>query len=160
MCGGIPGARWTPQQNMHLTVRFIGEVSEPHLGDIDSALSAVHAPSFSLSLDGVGAFGEKKRPRVIWAGVEPSPALAHLHNKIESALVRAGLDPDTRKFTPHITLARLKSNKAPRVGDFIASRNPFHAGPFPVESFTLYSSFLSAAGAIHREEATYLLEAA
>ena len=74
--------------------------------------------------------------------------------------MRAGLGPEQRKYTPHVTLARLKTVKAPRVGDFIATRNPFHAGPFPVESFTLFSSFLSAAGAIHRPEATYALEAA
>jgi 2'-5' RNA ligase len=158
LCGGVPGARWLAPETMHLTLRFIGEVPEGAFGDIDAALSDVHAPGFSLSLDGIGSFGNGGRPRVIWAGVSRNPALDHLHGKIESALVRAGLPPEGRKFTPHVTLARIKSGKSGRVGEFVAAHNPFQAGPFQVTGFTLFSSFLSHSGAIHTPEAVYPLD--
>jgi len=158
LCGGVPGARWLSPETMHLTIRFIGEVSEGTFSDIDAALSDVRAPGFSLSLDGIGSFGNGARPRVIWAGVERSPALEHLHGKIESALVRAGLPPEGRKFTPHVTLARIKSGKTGRVGEYVAAHNPFRTDTFQVTEFTLFSSFLSHSGAIHTPEAVYPLD--
>ena len=158
ICGGVPGARWLSPETMHLTIRFIGEVQESRLGDIDLALSGVSAPGFELTLDGIGSFGNSGRPRVLWTGVARNPALDHLHGKIESALVRAGLPPEGRKFTPHVTLARLRDAKRSRVGEFVAAHNPFQAGPIPVSEFTLFSSFLSQSGAIHTPEAVYPLE--
>jgi 2'-5' RNA ligase len=158
LCGGVPGARWLSPETMHLTLRFIGEVQEAALGDIDAALSGVHAPAFPLSLDGIGNFGNGGRPRAIWAGVARNPALEHLHGKIESALVRSGLPPEGRKFTPHVTLARVKSAKSGRVGEFVAAHNPFQTEPFQVTEFTLFSSFLSHSGAIHTAEAVYPLD--
>jgi len=158
LCGGVPGARWLSPETMHVTVRFIGEVQESRLADIDLALSSVDAPSFELMLDGIGSFGSSGRPRVLWAGVARNSALDHLHDKIESALVRAGLPPEGRKFTPHVTLARLRDAKKGRVGEFVAAHDPFQAGPIPVSEFTLFSSFLSQSGAIHASEAIYPLE--
>ena len=158
LCGGVPGARWLSPETMHLTIRFIGEVPESTLSDIELALRQVHAPGFEIMLDGVGSFGNGDRPRVIWAGVERSPALDHLHGKIESALVRSGLPPEGRKFTPHVTLARLKGAKRGRVGDFLAAHNPFRAGPVRIRQFTLFSSFLSHSGAIHTPEEVFDLD--
>jgi len=158
LCGGVPGARWLSPETMHLTLRFIGEVQEAALGDIDDALCDIRAPGFEVALDGIGNFGNSGKPRAIWAGVARNPALQHLHGKIESALVRAGLPPEGRKFTPHVTLARVKSGRAGRVGEYVAAHNPFQAGPFKVAGFTLFSSFLSHSGAIHTPEAVYPLE--
>jgi 2'-5' RNA ligase len=158
LSGGIPQARWIPPQNMHLTLRFIGEVSGTTASDVDEALEGVRAPAFDLTLDGIGTFGKKARSRVIWAGVTPSPPLLHLHAKIESAVVRAGLAPEGRKFAPHVALARLKNGGSGRIGDYLAAHNPFRSEPFRVGHFTLFSSFLSQSGAIYTAEASYPLK--
>ncbi|HUT49608.1 MAG TPA: RNA 2',3'-cyclic phosphodiesterase [Alphaproteobacteria bacterium] len=160
LCGGVPGARWLSPETMHLTLRFIGDVQEAALGDIDAALAGIHVPGFEIMLDGIGVFGNGARPRAIWAGVARNPPLEHLHGKIESALVRTGLPPEGRKFTPHVTLGRAKAANPGRVGDFVAAHNPFQAGPFKALGFTLFSSFLSHSGAIHTPEAVYRLQLA
>ena len=98
--GGVPGARWTEVQNLHLTIRFIGEVENGLLPDIDAALAGVSAPAFDLVLDGVGQFGSSSRSRILWAGVERNDALFHLNQKVELALVRAGLPPEERRHPP------------------------------------------------------------
>src|SRR5690349_8315737 len=88
---GVPGARWIEPANLHLTLRFIGEVEDGLLHEIDEALLGIRAPSFDLTLEGVGQFGTGTRARTLWAGVSRVDALGHLQQKIESALVRAGL---------------------------------------------------------------------
>ncbi|UEM20478.1 RNA 2',3'-cyclic phosphodiesterase [Skermanella mucosa] len=138
--GGVPGARWTEPENLHLTVRFIGEVENGLLPDIDAALGSVSAPAFDLVLDGVGQFGSGSRARLLWAGVERNDALVHLNQKVESALVRAGLPREERRFSPHVTLARLRDTPQERVGRFIQDRGLFRAGPIRVEHFTLFES--------------------
>jgi 2'-5' RNA ligase len=112
---GLQGARWIAPGNIHLTLRFIGEVSNDIAADIDLALADVSAPGFALQLDGIGNFGRGKRPHALWVGVAPSTPLTHLQAKVESALVRAGLDAETRKFSPHITIARLRDVRKGRV---------------------------------------------
>ncbi len=159
LCHGVPGARWTPAENMHLTLRFIGEVEEDDAGDIDHALTGVRAPGFDLAFERVDSFGSKERARSIWAGVSANPALDHLHGKIESALVRAGLPPQGRKFVPHVTLARLKSAQPARIADYLTDHGLIACEPVEVHAFTLFSSFLSHSGAIHTAEAVYPLEA-
>jgi len=143
---GVPGARWQTREQLHLTLRFIGEA--------DGRTMA--APGFTLELKGVGSFGGKA-PRDLWAGVEPNEALAHLRRKIESALQRIGLEPDGRKFTPHVTLARLKGAHNGRVIDFHAGHALYASGPFAVDGFHLYSSKLTSNGAIYRIEKSYRL---
>lgn len=157
--GGVPGARWTEPDAMHLTLRFIGEVSEDRVPDIDTALSAVEAPAFDLTLDGVGVFGSGRGGRVLWAGVERNDALAHAQAKVESALVRVGLPPEERRFTPHVTLARLREAKADRVGRFLEERGLFRAGPFPVGCFALFVSHLGRAGPVYEVVGEYALAA-
>src|ERR1700676_2649546 len=103
----IPGARWIDAGNLHLTLRFIGEVGEDVAADIDEALARVRGRRFTLQLAGTGVFGGN-RPRALWVGVERHPELVSLHGKIEQALIRIGLDPEPRKFVPHVTLARLR----------------------------------------------------
>lgn len=159
LCGGVPGAKWVKPENLHLTLRFIGEVPEDRFHDIDAALAQIRAPAFEVELDGVGCFPPRGQARVLWVGVTKNGALAHLYGKVESALVRTGLKPEGRKYSPHVTLARLKGAPVRRIQEFVAEHNLFRAGPFPVVNFTLFSSFLSQSGAIHRAEASYPLAA-
>ncbi len=160
LAAGVRGARWVRPENLHLTLRFIGEVDEGRLADIYAALARIADPAFELAIDGIGHFGSKREARVLWAGAESNERLVRLHDKVESALVRAGLAPEERKFSPHVTLARLKRASTPRVRDFMAAHGLFRAGPFPVDAFQLFSSFLSKSGAIHKVEAEYRLDPA
>lgn len=149
MAGGVPSARWVAEENLHLTLRFIGEVPEDRLDDITTALAAVRGAPFSITLSGVGHFESRRRARVLWAGVEPNTELAALHDRVESALVRAGLEPEGRKFSAHVTLARLNGVPAKKVVDWLAAGAAFSTQPIAVGHFTLLSSFLSRGGAIY-----------
>ena len=155
--GGIPGARWIPSENLHLTLRFIGEVDEGRMEDIDAALQSVEAPRFEMFLEGVGFFGRPKAARSVHAGIARNPALAHLRDKIESALVRAGFEPEERKFSAHVTLARLQDAPASRIMEFVSGNNLFREGPIAVDRFALMSSFRSGNGTIYRAEQYYAL---
>lgn len=157
LSGGVPGARWTEPDNLHLTLRFIGEVPEDVAVDIDAALAELRTPAFELTLDGVGVFGTGRRARVLWAGVERNEALGHLQAKVESAVVRCGLPAEERKFSPHVTLARLKDPPADRVGRFLSDRGLFRAGPMPVERVTLYRSRPGNGGPVYEPLRDYPL---
>lgn len=156
LCSGLPDVRWVPPENFHLTLRFLGEVDGGVMQDVDAGLAGVRAPGFDLQLTGIGTFGGDK-VRSLWVGVEREPALHHLRDKIESAVVRAGLEPERQKFTPHVTLARAKGAKLPKLPEFLSRHNLFRSDPFPVTHFTLYSSFLSHNGPIYRAERSYSL---
>lgn len=143
--GGLPGARWIDVENYHMTLRFIGDV-EGHVADeVANALDRVRRPSFSLTLSGVGAFGGKK-PHSIWAGTMPSSDLNALQAEIERICQRLGLPADPRKFTPHVTLARLKNASPGDVAHYLSSRGNFAAMPFRVGRFVLMSSRESVGG--------------
>lgn len=157
LCAGLPGARWVPPENMHITLRFLGELSGDVIDDVDAGLAGISAPAFSIALAGVGHFGNGARPRAIWAGVAREPALIHLHDKIESAVVRAGLPPDGQKFAPHVTLSRPKGTPIPKLQDFLTAHSLFRTPSWEVSHFTLFSSFLSHTNAIYREERRYPL---
>jgi 2'-5' RNA ligase len=154
---GLQGARWIKPENIHLTLRFIGEVPNDVAGDIDLALAGIGPPGFTLRLDGVGNFARGKHPHALWVAVAKSEPLMRLQAKIESALVRSGLAAETRKFSPHVTIARLKDIRKGRVEDWAAAHGAFRSESFPVKRFVLFSSFLSSSGAIHTEEASYPL---
>lgn len=157
--GGLPGARWIDVENYHLTLRFIGDV-EGHVADeVANALDRVHRPSFSLTLSGVGAFGQKK-PHAVWAGVAPSPDLNALQAEIERICQRLGVPTDPRKFTPHVTLARLRNSRPLEVAHYLSARGNFAAMPFRVGRFVLMSSRDSVGGGPYVvEEAWPLLDA-
>jgi 2'-5' RNA ligase len=157
LCSGVPGARWVDPGNLHLTLRFIGEVDEGTAADIDEALARIRAPRFSLVLAGAGHFGGGVTPRALWIGVEKNPALAHLHGKIEAALMRLGLEPEGRRYMPHVTLARLKQAAVPRLQDFLRDHALFRAAPFAVERFSLIASYPTKSGAIYEDQADYAL---
>jgi len=151
---GVPGARWQTREQMHLTLRFIGEVDGRDAASIDDALSILSAPALALQLKGVGEFGGKK-PHTLWAGVAPNEALVHLQRKIETALQRIGLEAEPRKFAPHVTLARLRATPAGRVMDWLVDHALYASVPFEVKEFALYSSHLSPNGSVYRVEQTY-----
>lgn len=156
--GGIDGANWVPPENLHITLRFIGEVPEDRGEDIVAALDGVRWPDFPVTLDGTGHFGTGDRARAIWVGVRKSGALAGLHEKIEAALVRVGFPPEGRKFTPHVTVARLKHAKANRVVRWLEASGAFVAPPFAAREFTLYESRLGRHGPVYTPLAAFPLD--
>lgn len=160
LMGGVPGARWQTPEQIHLTLRFIGEVCASQQRDFEDALAPIDLPPFDLSLEGVGHFGDKRRPRLIWAGVAPNPSLNRLREKVERALTLAGLPASSQKFHPHVTLARLKQAPMSHVGRFLAANSPFLSRPFRIDGFTLFSSRLGAGGACYFPEAEYLFSGA
>jgi len=154
----LPGARWRQPEQMHLTLRFVGEVDHGQADDIDAALAGISAPGFELTFGGVGVFETGRRVHALWAGVERNPALEHLRAKVESAVVRAGCAPERRKFSPHVTLARLDQPDAAKLGEFLHAHGLFRLGPVPVEHFTLFSSWLGRDAAHYTPEADYPLQ--
>jgi 2'-5' RNA ligase len=153
LCAGVPGARWVDPGNYHLTLRFIGEVDEGLASDIDAALLQIRAPRFDLVLAGVGRFGD----RMLWVGVEKSPPLVHLRDKVESALVRLGLEPETRRYAPHVSVARLRNASEAKLRSFIEEHALFRTEPFRVEQFSLVASYPTKSGAIYEDQADYPL---
>ena len=158
LANGLPGAKWVSPENLHLTLRFLGELDGAQAADADEALAGLSMPGFELQLSGVSHFGEGRNLRALWAGIAPNDAIVRLHDKIEQVLIRAGLPPEKRKFKPHVTLARFKSNPGSALHGYLSDHALFRTPHFEVESFTLFSSFLSAGGAIYRPEAEYPLE--
>ena len=154
--GGVPGARWQTREQLHLTLRFIGEVDGLAMTAIHDALSTIAAPAFTLALKAVGSFGGRI-PRDLWAGVRAGEPLNHLQRKIESALQRVGVPPDGRKFTPHVTLARLKGRQYGPVVDYLTDHALYASAEWPVEGFVLYSSKMTSDGSIYRAEKAYRL---
>jgi len=154
--GGVPGARWVTAEQYHLTLRFIGEVNESVARDIDDILSALHAACFMVEITGVGEFGGKL-PRALWAGIRPCSELVHLQKKIESAIQRLGLPAEERKFTPHVTLARLRNSPSKKVMDFVGHNSSFTGGAFEATRFALFSSHLGSTGAVYNVEQVYPL---
>lgn len=157
LAGGIPGARWVEARNLHITLRFVGEVEEGLGADLHDALAGVRAPAFTLGLSGFGTFG-RAAPNHLWAAVDKAPGLLHLQAKVEQAVARLGLAPEGRKYLPHVTLARFRGAPVSRVQDFIARNSPFQAAPWPVKHFVLYRSHLGHGGAEYEALAEYPLE--
>ena len=155
--GGIPGARWVPADNFHLTIRFIGEVPPHRAEEIDLALAALSGRGFSLTLTGVGTFAKAGRDTQLWIGIDRNPSIEHLQNKIETALQRAGLPAERRRFTPHVTLARLDNAVPAKLAAFVQAHNLFRAEPFAVDHFTLFSSLLGKEAAVYTAEVEYKL---
>jgi 2'-5' RNA ligase len=156
LCSGVPGAKWVDPGNFHLTLRFIGEIGEDVAADIDDALSRLRARRFTLQIAGTGVFGGEK-PRSLWVGVERSPELAGLRDKVEQALIRIGLSPEPRKFSPHVTLARLRDPPLDKLHGFLAEHAQFRADPLRVEGFSLIASFQTKSGAVYEDQADYPL---
>ncbi len=153
---GVPGARWRPAENFHLTLRFIGEVDRHQERDIKASLAQVEVPAFDLKLEGTGQFG-KDRPHTLWLGVAQNPALLHLASKVETAVQRAGLEPERRKYSPHVTLAYLKNPSVIDLNSYIADHAAFTSEPFSVNEFILYQSRMGKGGSHYIKNEEYPL---
>lgn len=158
LASGLPGARWVAAENLHVTLRFIGEVDDGQAEDIDAALALIRAPAFAVTVGGVGCFDRGRQVHTVWAGVEAGEAIGHLYEKVESAVVRAGCGPERRKFKAHVTLARLRGTPVRRVGEYMQTRQGFLGGAFTAERFTLFRSHLGHAGAHYEALVDYPLE--
>ncbi|WP_051630691.1 RNA 2',3'-cyclic phosphodiesterase [Afifella pfennigii] len=156
--GGLPGARWIDPENYHMTLRFIGDVDHNIAHEVAGTLARVSRPSFKLALAGLGSFGSRK-PHSLWAGVAPSQELKELQADLERRLQRLGLEPDRRKFTPHVTLARLKTASQAEVAAYLTLRGDFRTPPFKVGRFVLLSSRASKGGGPYIVEEAYPLAA-
>lgn len=154
--GGLPGARWIEPSDYHITLRFLGEVDDVIAADLDAGLAEARArPAFTVTLDGLASFGGD-RPRAIYASVVPSPELTDLQEEHERIARRAGAAPERRKFTPHVTLARLNREAGPEA----VARTLTEAGVFPRLTFTarraaLFSARTSRGGGPYLVEAAY-----
>ena len=155
---GLGDVRWTTPDQQHLTLRFIGDVGNGEVRDVLEALATVPSVPFELALKGLGHFPLRGEPRVLWVGVERSAEFARLKRRIDGALQEAGVPPESRKFAPHITLARIRAPLSPaRLGTYLMRHNLYRSEAFPISSFHLYSSWLRADGAEHQIEASYEL---
>jgi len=153
---GISGARWQSDEQLHLTLRFIGEVDHHKAEDIAAALGALYAPSVVARIAGVGLFERQGRAHMVWAGVEPHEPLAALHRKVEQLLARVGVVPEMRAFMPHITLARLNRGSGP-VAPFLALNSDLASPPFEFSHVTLYESEMGHGGSRYHPVARYPL---
>jgi 2'-5' RNA ligase len=155
---GVGGARWQHEDQLHLTLRFIGEVDRHRARDVAAALGAIHHPSFAIALAGLGTF-ERRGKGALWAGVSPHEELKALHKKIDQACLTVGIEPDSRAYFPHITIARL--NRGTRPIDALAqSAGGLTSAPFTIDSFCLYESDLLSEGPVYSIIERYRLDAA
>ena len=147
-----PAMRWVGDEQLHLTLRFIGEVERPLANDIADALGKVRYPPFELRISGTGRF-DRKSGGALWAGVEPRKPVAELAARVERACLFTGIEPERRAFHPHITLARYNRRNAEAARDFERRNAGLESPPFAVTGFILFESRLSRHGP-HYEEVT------
>lgn len=155
LMGGLHGLRWQNDNQLHLTLRFIGEVERPMADDIAAELKRIRFERFSIALDGIGQF-EKRRQGALWAGVRPKEELKSLAAKVERACQAAGVEPEQRAYRPHITLARWKG-KAPQANRFLERHGGLTSDPWKVREFILFESRLGQGGAHYEPVAKYPL---
>jgi 2'-5' RNA ligase len=156
--GGLPGARWIDPENYHLTLRFIGDVDDQTALEVASLLGRVRRTSFELRFDTLSSFGGR-RPRAVIATLAQTSALMELQAEHERLMQRVGLDPEGRKYTPHITLARLRDSTSHEVAEYLSARGGFRWPAFKVSRFVLFSSRTSVGGGPYVVEAAYPLAA-
>lgn len=154
--GGVPGARWQDDGQLHATIRYIGEVDGRTAEAIAEALAGLQARTIEAAIDGVGVFHDRRdRVNAIWAGLRPREPLEALHNKVDRALVRLGLEPERRAYLPHITLARLSGSDD--AAGFLAQHAALASPRFRMATLTLFESHLGGEGAIYEAVAEYPL---
>jgi len=154
--GGLPGARWIEPGDFHVTLRFIGDVDATTADDVVEALSEMRMrPALTVTLDGLGLFGGDK-PRALYASVVPETGLIDLQAEQERLVRRAGMEPERRKFTPHITLARLRRDATPEAAAMYLSQAPVFAPlAFAADRVTLFSARDSTGGGPYVAEAEF-----
>lgn len=152
-----PALRWVGDEQLHLTLRFIGEVERPMANDIAAALERIRSPAFELSIIGVGKF-EQRNGGAVWAGVQPKEPVVALAAKVERAIQRVGLEAEHRSFMPHVTLARWNRRNAETVESFLRRNSDLRSDRFHVDRFVLFESRLNRHGAHYEEIAEFPLE--
>ena len=157
LMGNIAGARWQSFEQLHITLRFIGEVDHHIANDVVAALASLHHPKFEAQVRGTGSFDKRGRLHTLWAGVDPEAHLRTLHNKVDQSLRHVGMKPDSRQFRPHITLARLNSLTGPLHG-FLETNGGLMLPPFVVGAVCLYESQLTSAGPAYTIVERYFLD--
>jgi RNA 2',3'-cyclic 3'-phosphodiesterase len=156
MRGGIVGARWLEPEDYHITLRFIGDIDARTARDIDETLGDIHRPKAPIRFEGLSWFGGDK-PRAIVAKVKAEPALMDLQAEQERRLRRVGIEPEARKYTPHVTLARLRGAGQAAIASYLAMRGALVADSFAAERFVLYSARAGSGGGPYVVEAAYPL---
>ena len=154
--GGVPGARWQDDDQLHLTLSFIGEVDRPEADDIAAALATVDGPRPTIALQGAGSFDHKGHVHSIWAGIAPDGPLKQLRDRVNRALLTAGARPEQRAFKPHITLARLGRDAGP-IAPFVAGIAGIASAPVTLDAFLLFESRVGHNGASYEAVARYPL---
>lgn len=148
----IDGVAWIPQENIHLTLRFIGEADESQQAKLEAALERVRVASFILPVEGIGTFPPRGRPKVLWAGLgQAHTRLFQLRQQVDDALLSVALELDVRHFHPHFTIARLREDLDEKaLARFLRKHDPFEAPPFRVSGFQLYASELTPTGSRYK----------
>ena len=153
---GLSAARWQDDDQLHLTLRYIGEVDRHVANDLAEALTDITAPMFDVTLRGTGVFVRKGRAHTLWAGVVENEPLVRLQRKIERRCQQAGIEPEHRKFAPHVTIARLNASSGP-VDGFLAQHAETRFGTWKAECFGLYESHLGPHGSRYERVVAYPL---
>jgi len=150
LCEGLRVGRWIDPANFHITLKFLGEVDRHQAQDLDAALEGIRAPAFDIAFDGLGTFERKGKVHTLWVGVEKTAEIKRLRDKVERACQQVGFAPEGGRYTPHISLARFKVPPPPGdIGAWLERTEPFSAGPYPVDRFTLFQSHLNREGAVY-----------
>jgi 2'-5' RNA ligase len=146
----LPGVVWTRAEQLHVTLRFLGDVPEERIEPVLARLATVHVAPFVLPVEGVGSFPPGRPPRVLWIGTgRGHPRLFQLRQRLDDALLAAGLELDVRTFQPHVTLARVSAAAAAAATHWLHAHRDFAAPPFRAEAFELHASTLQTSGAVH-----------
>ena len=153
----IPGAKWVPEEQLHLTLAFLGEIDTALIPCVTQLLATIRAPSFILRYVGTGCFPDRRSPHVLWAGLEPQPLLYDLVDKIRTSVAVCGIPLETRTFAPHVTLARLKSSSPRESNAFLSQPHTTSFPPVEVHEFILFESRLTSHGALHTIVQTFKL---
>lgn len=151
---GVDGARWQEDDQLHLTLRYIGEADQHTANDLAEALGTVSFAPFPIAVRGTGTFERKGRVHTLFADIERTPPLVALRGRVERICIETGLEPEHRKFAPHITLARLNSSSGP-VAPYLAAHAGLRLDPWECTSFFLYESHLRPTGSIYEPVVTY-----
>lgn len=154
---GVDHARWQDEDQLHLTLRYIGEVDAHCADELAERLRAATTPGFALTIEGTGTFEKKGVPHTLWAGMARSPELARLQRRIERVCIACGLEPEPRKYHPHVTLARLNRSASP-LAPFLARTASLRLGPWHADSYILYESTLRPEGSLYEPVIRYPLE--
>jgi RNA 2',3'-cyclic 3'-phosphodiesterase len=154
----VPGLTWTRPEQLHVTLRFLGDVPADRIPSLIDRLATVRVEPFVLPIETVGSFPPHRPPRVLWVGTGSGhPRLFQLRQRVDDAVLASGVDFDVRNFHPHITVARCADNTAPAATHWLHTHRDFSAPPFRVEEFDLYSSELRPEGAVHTRRHRFTL---